>query len=278
MRATAGSSSASLLIADKGAYVSYLEGYPAPQRDENQLHAAVVELVIAHEDAQIKYSDRPELVPRRCRGQGRNLQLRHQVWHLLRRIRCMKISRPRSRPARRSTWKYPSCVLEGDDSGRRVLFGGDHQQPPAGRYRDQDDPYRQEHVAVDDHLEGHLAGRGQNTYRGLGRCSRAREGTRATTRNATSLLIGDRCGSAQRCPISRCATLGQGRKHERRLRRSARISLFYCRSRGLSQEDALSLITVNGFCKEVLKELPRWRFPRSRRKSCSPLAFEGSVG
>ena len=170
-----------LIIADKGAYVSYLEGCTAPKRDENQLHAAVVELV-ALEDAEIKYSTVQNWYPGDEEGKG-------GIYNFVtKRGACRgaraKISWTQVETGSAITWKYPSCILRGRRLGRRVLLGRDHQQLPAGRHRHQDDPSRQEH-ALDDRLQGHL-GRARPEHLSRPR-PRAAQGARAraTTRSAT---------------------------------------------------------------------------------------------
>ncbi len=170
-----------LLIADKGAYVSYLEGCTAPQRDENQLHAAVVEL-IAHEDAQIKYSTVQNWYPGDAEGKG-------GIYNFVtKRGACRgaraKISWTQVETGSAITWKYPSCILEGDYLGRRILFGGDHQQPPAGRYRHQDDPYRARTRRRRSSRRASRPGVGRTPIAAWCGCSRGPR-ARATTRNAT---------------------------------------------------------------------------------------------
>ena len=185
-----------LLIADEGAYVSYLEGCTAPMRDENQLHAAVVELV-ALKGATIKYCTVQNWYPGDKEGKG-------GIYNFVtKRGKAMAPTRrspgPRSRPARAITWKYPVVHPAGRQLGRRVLLGRPDQQPPAGRHRHEDDPHRQEH-AQHDRLKGISAGHGQNTYRGLVQDQRRRGRTPATIRSAT------RCCSATGAARTRSPT------------------------------------------------------------------------
>ena len=259
-----------LIIAEEGSHVSYLEGCTAPMRDENQLHAAVVELV-ALDDATIKYSHGAELVSRRRRGPGRHLQLRHQARPLPRRPLQGELDAGGDRLGHHL--EVP--VLRADRRGqrRRVLLGGHHQQPPAGRHRHQDDPCRQAH-AEHHRLQGHLAPAAGRTPTAAWCGWRRRPRSARNFTQCDSLLIGDQCG-AHTVPYieNRCMTAKV--EHEATTSRIAEDQLFYCRQRGLSEEDAVGLI-VNGFCREVLKELPM-EFAVEAQKLLQ-ISLEGSVG
>ena len=258
-----------LLIADKGAYVSYLEGCTAPQRDENQLHAAVVEL-IAHEDAQIKYSTVQNWYPGDAEGKG-------GIYNFVtKRGACRgaraKISWTQVETGSAITWKYPSCILEGDDSIGEfysVAITNNRQQADTGT--------KMIHIGRNTSStiisKGISAGRGQNTYRGLVRIQPRAKGARNYTQ-CDSLLIGDRCG-AHTVPYIEVRNPSAKIEHEATTSKISEDQLFYCRQRGLSDEDALSLI-VNGFCKEVLKELPM-EFAVEAQKLLA-VSLEGSVG
>jgi Fe-S cluster assembly protein SufB len=258
-----------LLIADKGAYVSYLEGCTAPQRDENQLHAAVVEL-IAHDDAQIKYSTVQNWYPGDAEGKG-------GIYNFVtKRGACRgarsKISWTQVETGSAITWKYPSCILEGDDSVGEfysVAITNNRQQADTGT--------KMIHIGKNTSStiisKGISAGRGQNTYRGLVRVQPRAQGARNYTQ-CDSLLIGDRCG-AHTVPYIEVRNPSARIEHEATTSKISEDQLFYCRQRGLADEDALSLI-VNGFCKDVLKELPM-EFAVEAQKLLA-VSLEGSVG
>jgi Fe-S cluster assembly protein SufB len=258
-----------LLIADKGAYVSYLEGCTAPQRDENQLHAAVVEL-IAHEDAQIKYSTVQNWYPGDVEGKG-------GIYNFVtKRGACRgaraKISWTQVETGSAITWKYPSCILEGDDSvGEFYSVAITNNRQPA------DTGTKMIHIGRNTSStiisKGISAGRGQNTYRGLVRVQPRAQGARNYTQ-CDSLLIGDRCG-AHTVPYIEIRNPSAKVEHEATTSKISEDQLFYCRQRGIKDEDALSLI-VNGFCKEVLKELPM-EFAVEAQKLLA-VSLEGSVG
>ncbi|WP_414648289.1 Fe-S cluster assembly protein SufB, partial [Dyella sp.] len=238
-----------LIIADVGSYVSYLEGCTAPMRDENQLHAAVVELV-ALDDAQIKYSTVQNWYPGDAEGRG-------GIYNFVtKRGACRgaraKISWTQVETGSAITWKYPSCVLEGDNSVGEfysVAVTNNRQQADTGT--------KMIHIGRNTSStivsKGISAGRSNNTYRGLVRVLPRAAGARNFTQ-CDSLLIGDQCG-AHTVPYieSRNPTAKIG--HEATTSKIAEDQLFYCRQRGLKEEDAVNLI-VNGFCKDVLKELP----------------------
>jgi Fe-S cluster assembly protein SufB len=258
-----------LLIADKGSYVSYLEGCTAPQRDENQLHAAVVEL-IAHEDAQIKYSTVQNWYPGDAEGKGGIYNFVTKRGH------CQgarsKISWTQVETGSAITWKYPSCILEGDDSVGEfysVAITNNRQQADTGT--------KMIHIGKNTSstiiAKGISAGRGQNTYRGLVRVQPRAVGARNYTQ-CDSLLIGDRCG-AHTVPYIEVRNPSARIEHEATTSKISDDQLFYCRQRGIADEDALSLI-VNGFCKDVLKELPM-EFAVEAQKLLA-VSLEGSVG
>jgi Fe-S cluster assembly protein SufB len=258
-----------LLIADKGSYVSYLEGCTAPQRDENQLHAAVVELV-AHEDAQIKYSTVQNWYPGDAEGRG-------GIYNFVtKRGACRgarsKISWTQVETGSAITWKYPSCVLEGDHSVGEfysVAITNNRQQADTGT--------KMIHLGRETRStivsKGISAGHGRNTYRGLVRMQPRAQDARNHTQ-CDSLLIGDRC-SAHTVPYIEVRNPSARVEHEATTSKISDDQLFYCRQRGLSAEDAVSLI-VNGFCKEVLKELPM-EFAVEAQKLLA-VSLEGSVG
>ena len=258
-----------LIIADEGSQVSYLEGCTAPMRDENQLHAAVVELV-ALDDASIKYSTVQNWYPGDAEGRG-------GIYNFVtKRAQCRgkrsKVSWTQVETGSAITWKYPSCVLLGDDSVGEfysVAIANNRQQADTGT--------KMIHVGKRTTStivsKGISAGQGQNTYRGLVRVAPTASGARNFTQ-CDSLLIGDRCG-AHTVPYieNRCLTAKV--EHEATTSRIAEDQLFYCRQRGLSEEDAVGLI-VNGFCREVLKELPM-EFAVEAQKLLQ-ISLEGSVG
>ena len=258
-----------LIIAEAGAYVSYLEGCTAPQRDENQLHAAVVEL-IAMDDAQIKYSTVQNWYPGDADGKG-------GIYNFVtKRGACRgarsKISWTQVETGSAITWKYPSCILEGDDSVGEfysVAVTTNRQQADTGT--------KMIHVGARTKStivsKGISAGRSNNTYRGLVRITPRAKGARNFTQ-CDSLLIGDQCG-AHTVPYIESRNPTARVEHEATTSKIDEDQLFYCRQRGLSQEDAVGLI-VNGFCKEVLKELPM-EFAVEAQKLLA-VSLEGSVG
>ena len=258
-----------LIIADAGSYVSYLEGCTAPQRDENQLHAAVVEL-IALDDAQIKYSTVQNWYPGDAEGRG-------GIYNFVtKRGACRghrsKISWTQVETGSAITWKYPSCVLHGDDSVGEfysVAVTTNRQQADTGT--------KMIHIGRNTKStivsKGISAGRSNNTYRGLVRILPKAAGARNHTQ-CDSLLIGDQCG-AHTVPYIESRNPTAKVEHEATTSKIADDQLFYCRSRGLSEEDAVNLI-VNGFCKDVLKELPM-EFAVEAQKLLA-VSLEGSVG
>jgi Fe-S cluster assembly protein SufB len=258
-----------LIVAEAGSHVSYLEGCTAPMRDENQMHAAVVELVLM-DDATIKYSTVQNWYPGDAEGKG-------GIYNFVtKRAACRgarsKVSWTQVETGSAITWKYPSCILLGDDSVGEfysVAITNNHQQADTGT--------KMWHVGKNTKStivsKGISAGQGQNTYRGLVKISPKATGARNFTQ-CDSLLIGDQCG-AHTVPYieNRCATAKV--EHEATTSRIAEDQLFYCRSRGLTQEEAVGLI-VNGFCREVLKELPM-EFAVEAQKLLA-ISLEGSVG
>ncbi len=258
-----------LIIADKGAYVSYLEGCTAPMRDENQLHAAVVELV-AMEDATIKYSTVQNWYPGDENGVGGIFNF------VTKRGICKgdraKISWTQVETGSAITWKYPSCILQGDDS-----VGEFYSVAIANNCQQADTGTKMIHLGKRSRStiisKGISAGRGQNTYRGLVRIQPSADGARNYTQ-CDSLLIGDRCG-AHTVPYIESKNRLAAVEHEATTAKISEDQLFYCRQRGLSEEEAVSLI-VNGFCKEVLRELPM-EFAVEAQKLLG-ISLEGSVG
>src|SRR6516225_10086260 len=258
-----------LLIADKGAYVSYLEGCTAPMRDENQLHAAVVEL-IAHEDAQIKYSTVQNWYPGDAEGRG-------GIYNFVtKRGACRgarsKISWTQVETGSAITWKYPSCVLEGDDSVGEfysVAVTNNHQQADTGTKMIHIGKRTKSTIVS----KGISAGRSNNTYRGLVRIGKAADDARNYSQ-CDSLLIGDQCG-AHTFPYIDVQNSTARMEHEASTSKIGEEQLFYLRQRGLKTEDAVSMI-VNGFCKRVFRELPM-EFAVEAQKLLS-VSLEGSVG
>ena len=258
-----------LIVAEKGSYVSYLEGCTAPQRDENQLHAAVVELV-ALEDAEIKYSTVQNWYPGDAEGKG-------GIYNFVtKRGACRgaraKISWTQVETGSAITWKYPSCILEGDDS-----VGEFYSVAITNNWQQADTGTKMLHLGKNTRStiisKGISAGKGQNTYRGLVRVQPKAENARNYTQ-CDSLLIGDKCG-AHTVPYIEARNPTARIEHEATTSKIGDDQMFYCQSRGLSKEDALSLI-VNGFCKEVLKELPM-EFAVEAQKLLA-VSLEGSVG
>jgi Fe-S cluster assembly protein SufB len=258
-----------LIIADEGSYVSYLEGCTAPMRDENQLHAAVVEL-IALDDAQIKYSTVQNWYPGDAEGRG-------GIYNFVtKRGACRgarsKISWTQVETGSAITWKYPSCVLQGDDT-----VGEFYSVAVTNNYQQADTGTKMIHIGRNSRStivsKGISAGKSNNTYRGLVRILPKAAGARNYTQ-CDSLLIGDRCG-AHTVPYIESRHPSARVEHEATTSKIAEDQLFYCRQRGLSQEDAVNLI-VNGFCKQVLQELPM-EFAVEAQKLLA-VSLEGSVG
>src|SRR5207302_5799645 len=258
-----------LIVAEAGSYVSYLEGCTAPRRDTNQLHAAVVEL-IALGDAESKYSTVQTWYPGDAEGKGGiyNFVTKRGAC----RGRNAKISWTQVETGSAITWKYPSCLLEGDNSVGAfysVAITNNLQQADTGTKM----IHRGKNTRSTIISKGISAGRGQNTYRGLVKIQPKAQGARNYTQ-CDSLLIGDRCG-AHTVPYIEVRNPSARVEHEATTSKISEDQLFYCRQRGLSAEDAVSLI-VNGFCKEVLKELPM-EFAVEAQKLLA-VSLEGSVG
>jgi len=258
-----------LIVAEAGSYVSYLEGCTAPMRDENQLHAAVVELV-AMEDARIKYSTVQNWYPGDEQGRG-------GIYNFVtKRGDCRgdrsHISWTQVETGSAITWKYPSCILRGDDS-----IGEFYSVALTRGYQQADTGTKMIHIGRNTRStivsKGISAGRGQNSYRGLVRMSQRAENARNHTQ-CDSLLIGDRCG-AHTFPYIEVKNPTARVEHEATTSKIGEDQLFYCRQRGLSEEEAVSML-VNGFCKEVFKELPM-EFAVEAQKLLS-VSLEGAVG
>ncbi len=258
-----------LIIADQGSYVSYLEGCTAPMRDENQLHAAVVEL-IALDDATIKYSTIQNWYPGDKDGKGGiyNFVTKRGAC----RGRNSKISWTQVETGSAITWKYPSCILQGDNSVGEfysVAITNNMQQADTGTKMIHLGKNTRSRIVS----KGISAGRSQQTYRGLVRISAKAEGARNHTQ-CDSLLIGDRCG-AHTVPYIESKNRSAIVEHEATTSKISEDQLFYCRQRGLSEEDAVALV-VNGFCREVLQQLPM-EFAVEAQKLVG-ISLEGSVG
>ena len=258
-----------LIIADKGSYVSYLEGCTAPKRDDNQLHAAVVELV-ALEDAEIKYSTVQNWYPGDNEGKG-------GIYNFVtKRGDCRgansKISWTQVETGSAITWKYPSCILRGDNSRGEfysIAVSNGMQQVDSGT--------KMIHLGKNTTSriisKGISAGRSQNTYRGLVSAHRKATGARNFT-NCDSLLIGDQCG-AHTVPYIESKNSSAQFEHEATTSKISEDQMFYCQQRGLSNEEATALI-VNGFVRDVLQQLPM-EFAVEAQKLIS-ISLEGSVG
>jgi Fe-S cluster assembly protein SufB len=258
-----------LIIADKGSYVSYLEGCTAPQRDENQLHAAVVELV-ALDDAEIKYSTVQNWYPGDAEGRGGVFNFVTKRGDC--RGRNSKISWTQVETGSAITWKYPSCILRGDNSTGEfysIAISNGHQQVDSGT--------KMLHLGKNTSSriisKGIAAGKSNNTYRGLVTAHRRAKGARNFT-NCDSLLIGDQCG-AHTVPYIEAKNPSAVFEHEASTSKISEEMLFYCRQRGLSAEQAVALV-VNGFVKDVLQKLPM-EFAVEAQKLIS-ISLEGSVG
>ena len=258
-----------LIIADEGSYVSYLEGCTAPMRDENQLHAAVVELV-ALKDAQIKYSTVQNWYPGNEEGKG-------GVYNFVtKRGACKgensKISWTQVETGSAITWKYPSVILQGDHS-----IGEFYSVALTRNKQVADTGTKMIHVGKNSRStvvsKGISAGNGQNVYRGRIQVLKKADGARNYTQ-CDSMLIGDRCG-AHTFPYIDVGNNSASVEHEASTARISEDQLFYCKTRGISTEDAISMI-INGFCKEVFQELPM-EFAVEAKKLLG-ISLEGSVG
>src|SRR5213594_563400 len=258
-----------LIIADEGASVSYLEGCSAPMRDENQLHAAVVELV-AHDRATIKYSTIQNWYPGDEEGKG-------GIYNFVtKRGKCAgansKISWTQVETGSAITWKYPGCILQGDNS-----IGEFYSVAVTSHKQQADTGTKMIHLGKNTRStivsKGISAGRGQNTYRGLVKIMKGAEGARNYSQ-CDSMLIGDKCG-AHTFPYIDVRNSTAIMEHEASTSKIGEDQIFYLRQRGLSSEDAVSMI-VNGFCKEVFKELPMEFAVEAQR--LLGISLEGSVG
>ena len=258
-----------LIVAEAGSYVSYLEGCTAPRRDTNQLHAAVVEL-IALDDAEIKYSTVQNWYPGDAEGKG-------GIYNFVtKRGKCLgrnsKISWTQVETGSAITWKYPSCILLGDNS-----IGEFYSVALTNNYQQADTGTKMIHIGKNTRStiisKGISAGHGQNTYRGLVKILKSATGARNYSQ-CDSLLLGDKCG-AHTFPYLEVTNRAAQVEHEASTSKIGEDQLFYCRQRGISAEDAVSMI-VNGFCKRVFRELPM-EFAVEAQKLLG-VSLEGSVG
>jgi Fe-S cluster assembly protein SufB len=258
-----------LIIADEGAQVSYLEGCTAPMRDTNQLHAAVVELV-ALDNATIKYSTVQNWYPGDKEGKG-------GIYNFVtKRGRCLgrssKISWTQVETGSAITWKYPSCILQGDNS-----VGEFYSVAVTNNYQQADTGTKMIHIGKNTRstivTKGISAGHGQNTYRGLVKILKGAANARNYSQ-CDSLLMGDKCG-AHTFPYIEVKNSTSRLEHEASTSKIGEDQIFYCRQRGISTEDAVNMI-VNGFCKEVFRELPM-EFAVEAQKLLG-VSLEGSVG
>ncbi len=258
-----------LIVAEAGSYVSYLEGCTAPRRDTNQLHAAVVEL-IALDDAEIKYSTVQNWYPGDKEGKG-------GIYNFVtKRGKCLgrnsKISWTQVETGSAITWKYPSCILLGDNS-----IGEFYSVALTNNYQQADTGTKMIHIGKNTRStiisKGISAGHGQNTYRGLVKILKSATGARNYSQ-CDSLLLGDKCG-AHTFPYLEVTNRAAQVEHEASTSKIGEDQLFYCRQRGISAEDAVSMI-VNGFCKQVFRKLPM-EFAVEAQKLLG-VSLEGSVG
>ena len=258
-----------LIVADEGSYVSYLEGCTAPMRDRNQLHAAVVELV-ALDDAEIRYATVQNWYPGDKEGRG-------GIYNFVtKRGKCQgansRISWTQIETGSAITWKYPGCILIGDNSA-----GAFYSVALTNNYQQADTGTKMIHIGKNTKStiisKGISAGHGQNSYRGLVKILNGAENARNYSQ-CDSLLIGDKCG-AHTFPYLEVRNASARVEHEASVSRIGDEQIFYCRQRGLSTEDAVSTI-INGFCKQVLQELPM-EFAVEARKLLG-VSLEGSVG
>jgi Fe-S cluster assembly protein SufB len=258
-----------LIIADEGAYVSYLEGCTAPMRDEHQLHAAVVELV-AHESAEIKYSTVQNWYPGDKDGKGGiyNFVTKRGLC----KGRKSKISWTQVETGSAITWKYPSCMLQGDDS-----MGEFYSVAVTNNYQQADTGTKMIHIGRNTRStivsKGISAGHGQNSYRGLVKIQKSAANARNFSQ-CDSLLLGNKCG-AHTFPYIEVKNTTSRVEHEASTSKIGEDQIFYCNQRGLATQDAVNMI-VNGFCKEVFRELPM-EFAVEAQKLLG-VSLEGSVG
>lgn len=258
-----------LLVADEGAYLSYMEGCTAPQRDENQLHAAIVEIVVM-KDAEVKYSTVQNWFPGDKEGNG-------GIYNFVtKRAICKgdraKISWTQVETGSAVTWKYPSCILQGDHSN-----GEFYSVAVTNNFQQADTGTKMIHLGKNTRSlivsKGISAGKSQNSYRGLVKVSKNAENSRNFSQ-CDSLLMGDQCG-AHTFPYIDCHNKTSVLEHEATTSKISDDQLFYCQQRGMSKENAISLI-VNGYAKEVLNKLPM-EFAVEAQKLLS-VSLEGSVG
>lgn len=258
-----------LIVADEGAYVSYLEGCTAPQRDENQLHAAIVEIIV-ETDAEVKYSTVQNWYPGDKNGVGGVFNF------VTKRALCRgdrsKVSWTQVETGSAITWKYPSCILVGEES-----YGEFYSVALTKAYQQADTGTKMIHLGRGSKSrivsKGISAGRSQNTYRGLVRVAAKAEGCRNHSQ-CDSLLIGDQCG-AHTFPYIECNNTSSTVEHEATTGKIGEEQLFYCNQRGISSEEAVGLI-VNGYAKDVLQQLPM-EFAVEAQKLLA-ISLEGSVG
>ena len=267
--ANSGQFERTLLIADEGAYVSYMEGCTAPQRDENQLHAAVVE-ILAMENAEVKYSTVQNWYPGDKEGKG-------GIYNFVtKRGLCKgknsKISWTQVETGSSVTWKYPSCVLQGDNS-----IGEFYSVALTNHFQQADTGTKMIHIGKNTRSliisKGISAGKSENSYRGLVRVTKNAENSRNFSQ-CDSLLMGDQCG-AHTWPYIDCSNKSSVIEHEATTSKISEDQLFYCQQRGIDPESAVSLI-VNGYAKEVLNKLPM-EFAVEAQKLLA-ISLEGSVG
>ena len=258
-----------IVVADKGSYVSYLEGCSAPARDTYQLHAAVVEVVVL-EDAEVKYSTVQNWYPGDddCQGGILNFVTKRGLCE----GKNAKLSWTQAETGSAITWKYPSCILKGDNS-----IGEFYSVALTNRRQQADTGTKMIHIGKNTSStiisKGLSAGRSENTYRGLVKILPSAEGARNFTQ-CDSMLIGDQCG-AHTFPYIEVENATAQIEHEATTSRIGEDQLFYCKQRGISEQDAISMI-VNGFCKDVLSELPL-EFAQEAEELLS-ISLEGSVG
>ncbi len=258
-----------LIVCDDNGYVSYLEGCTAPMRDENQLHAAIVEIVVM-QDAEVKYSTVQNWYPGDANGQGGVLNLVTKRGHL--RGARSRLSWTQVETGSAITWKYPSTILKGDNSSSEF-----YSVAVTNRFQQADTGTKMIHIGRNTRSriisKGISAGHSQNSYRGLVRMLPGAENARNFSQ-CDSLLIGDRCG-AHTFPVIRNASPSATVEHEATTSKISEEQLFYCNQRGIGQEEAVGLI-VNGYAREVLSRLPM-EFAVEAQKLLS-LSLEGSVG
>ncbi|MFA5897329.1 MAG: Fe-S cluster assembly protein SufB [Thermoplasmata archaeon] len=260
-----------LIVADEGAYVSYLEGCSAPMRDTNQLHAAVVELV-ALDDAEIKYSTIQNWYPGDKQGKG-------GIYNFVtKRGKCLgdnsKVSWTQVETGSAITWKYPSCILQGDNS-----IGEFYSVAVVNNYQQADTGTKMTHIGKNTRStiisKGISAGRGQNTYRGMVKILKGAAGARNYSQ-CDSLLLGSQCGAHTFPDIQVMEPTAQ-MEHEASTSKIGDDQLFYCQQRGITPEDATSMI-VNGFCKKIFLNLPMEFAVEAQKLIAASLALEGTVG